>query len=53
MNTILKKLALPMVVFASVFFMGAAAHAEGEPAFDGKAYFVWECNNGRALLPSI
>ena len=48
MNTILKKLALPMVVFASVFFMGAAAHAEGEPAFDGKAYFVWECNNGRA-----
>lgn len=40
-----KKLALASVLFAGVF-LPATAFAEGEPGvggFDGKAYFVWDC----------
>ena len=52
----LKKLAAAMVFCAGVF-LPAAAFAEGDlqqggdpgqTPFDGKAYFVWECNNGKA-----
>ncbi|MBR3365994.1 hypothetical protein IKG48_02655 [Candidatus Saccharibacteria bacterium] len=48
----LKKLAFASAVFASAFLPVTAVFAEGEgdpshTPFDGKAYFVWECNGGK------
>ena len=50
----LKKLAA-ILAFSASLFLPAAAFAVDEPGdppiennFDGKAYFVWECNSGKA-----